>query len=130
MTLRFAVSPCILFLALTWQAVPADARLADVVGVSCRMESGGTFLFDVTVAHSDDGWGHFADIWQVLGPDGVVLGERILAHPHDTEQPFTRSQSGIKIPSDINNVTVRAHDKSHGWGGQEITIDRSHCSGG
>ena len=127
---RFALSPLIFTAALDCQGVPALAGPADVKSVECRFEAGGTFRLDVTVAHDDAGWDHFADIWQVLGPDGSVLGERVLAHPHDNEQPFTRSQSGIEIPSDINSVTIRAHDKIHGWGGKEIVIKRTECSAG
>jgi hypothetical protein len=52
-------------------------------------------------AMSDAGWEHYADRWQVLDAGGTVLGERVLLHPHDTEQPFTRSQSGIEIPAGI-----------------------------
>jgi len=73
--------------------------------------------------HADAGWDHYADKWQVIGPDGTVLGERVLAHPHDTEQPFTRSQSGITLPEDVRTVSIRAHDKVHGWGGAELVVD-------
>ena len=75
--------------------------------------------------HEDAGWDHYADKWQVIGPDGTVLGERVLLHPHDDEQPFTRSQSGIVIPAGVKNVIVRAHDKRHGWGGAELTLELS-----
>ncbi|WP_420409445.1 hypothetical protein [Hoeflea sp.] len=85
----------------------------------------GTYRFDVTVRHADDGWDHYADRWQVLAPDGTVLGERVLLHPHDTEQPFTRSLAGVDIPPDIRAVTLRAHDSRHGWGGAELQIDLS-----
>lgn len=129
MTFRFALSPLIFIVALACIAGPAQAGSADVESVECRLEADGTFRFDVAVAHADAGWDHFADMWQVLGPDGAVLGERVLAHPHDNEQPFTRSQSGIEIPSEINSVTIRAHDKIHGWGGKEIEIKRQVCSG-
>lgn len=96
---------------------------ADVVGVDARLEAGGTWRFSVTVRHADDGWDHYADKWIVEGPDGTVLGVRILAHPHDNEQPFTRSQSGIRIPEDVTTVTVKAHDSVHGYGGAEIPVD-------
>jgi hypothetical protein len=58
----------------------------------------------------------------VLGPDGAVLGERVLLHPHETEQPFTRSLSGVVIPAAIDEVTVRAGDKVHGFGGAEMRV--------
>lgn len=72
--------------------------------------------FDVTVRHADEGWDHYADGWEVLGPDGARLGHRPLAHPHVDEQPFTRSLGGVAIPDGVGAVTVRAHDSVHGWG--------------
>jgi hypothetical protein len=33
---------------------------------------------------------YFAGALEVLVPDGAVLGRRVLLHPHETEQPFTR----------------------------------------
>ncbi|PKR56767.1 hypothetical protein [Thalassospira lohafexi] len=102
---------------------PSYAGQADVVGVEARKSSDATYRFSVTVSHADTGWDHYADAWQVIGPDGAVLGERILAHPHVNEQPFTRSLSGVGIPNGITSVTVRARDLVHGFGGQEIAID-------
>jgi hypothetical protein len=52
-----------------------------------------------------------------------VLGTRVLAHPHEDEQPFTREQSGIKIPADTKQVIVRAHDKVEGFGGKEVIVN-------
>ncbi|MEQ8710263.1 MAG: hypothetical protein RIC36_14840 [Rhodospirillales bacterium] len=100
---------------------PAIAGEADVVKVSAA-RSGAEWRFDVTVAHADTGWDHYADKWDVLTPDGTVLGTRVLLHPHETEQPFTRSLSGVKIPADVREVIIRAHDKVHGYGGKTITV--------
>ena len=105
-------------------AIPAaQAGEADVVAVKYEQGSDGTYTFHVTVRHDDTGWDHYADKWEVAGPDGTVYGERVLLHPHETEQPFTRSQSGIAIPDDVTEVTVRAHDKVHEWGGEEMTVE-------
>ena len=101
----------------------AFAGEADVVDVKAVQSSDGTWRFDVAVLHEDAGWDHYANKWAVFAPDGTILGERVLAHPHDNEQPFTRSQSGIVISDDIKQVTVRAHDLVHEWGGQEMTIE-------
>jgi hypothetical protein len=89
---------------------------AIVVGVEATPEAGGSWRFSVTIRHPDTGWDHYADKWQLLGPDGTVLGERVLLHPHVDEQPFTRSLSGVALPSDVEQVTVRAHDNVDGWG--------------
>ncbi|MEM9028882.1 MAG: hypothetical protein AAGC70_10985 [Pseudomonadota bacterium] len=95
---------------------------ADVVDVKITKQGNNTYRFDVTVRHADTGWSHYADRWDVVGPDGTVLGKRILYHPHVDEQPFTRSLSGVKIPAGIETVTVRAHDKVDGLGGKIITV--------
>ncbi len=89
---------------------------ADVEFVKATEQSNGTWRFTVTVRHPDTGWEDYADGWDVVLPDGTVLKAtddsftRLLLHPHETEQPFTRSQSSIVIPEGITTVTVRAHD--------------------
>ena len=93
-------------------ALADTPRVLEAVGTP----SGGTWRFDVTVAHADEGWEHYADAWEVAAPDGTVLGMRELAHPHETEQPFTRSLGGVKVPDDLDEVRIRARDKVHGWG--------------
>ena len=61
--------------------------------------------------------------WSVLAPDGTLLGERVLYHPHVNEQPFTRSLSGISIPEGISKVIVRARDSQHGEGGRSLEVE-------
>jgi hypothetical protein len=39
------------------------------------------------------------------------------------EQPFTRSEGGIKIPTETHIVYVEAHDKKHGWSPQRVQVD-------
>lgn len=95
---------------------------ADVIEVKATRAGDSTYKFDVTVRHADEGWKHYADKWDVLAPDGTVLGTRILAHPHDDEQPFTRSLGGVKIPENVDEVTIRAHDLVHKYGGATVTV--------
>ena len=103
-------------------SLAAVAGEADVVGARA-LRAGDTYSFDVTVAHADAGWDHYADRWDVVAPDGSVLGTRVLLHPHDTEQPFTRSLGGVRVPAGIAFVILRAHDKVHGYGGAELRVD-------
>jgi len=100
----------------------AGAGEADVVAAEAVRSADGTWRFTVTVRHADTGWDHYADRWEVLAPDGTVLGVRELLHPHETEQPFTRSLSGVEIPDGLGSVTVRAHDSVHGHGGATIEV--------
>ena len=111
-------------LSLVILGIPCTALAgeADVVRVEAVLAGGGSWRFHVTVAHGDTGWGHYADKWDVVAPDGRVLGTRVLLHPHETEQPFTRSLGGVAIPGAITEVTLRAHDKAHGYGGREVTV--------
>lgn len=96
---------------------------ADVTDVSVQQTSSGAYRFNVTVLHSDAGWDHYANKWDVLGPNGDVIDTRILHHPHDNEQPFTRSLTTDKIPSDLTHVVLRAHDSVHEYGGAEIKVE-------
>lgn len=96
---------------------------ADVVAVEARQGSDGSWRFDVTLRHGDEGWDHYADRWDIVGPDGTVYGKRVLAHPHVNEQPFTRSLSGVVIPDNLVSVVVRGHDLVHGLGGKELQVD-------
>ena len=115
----------ILLIALAGGVIACPQALAgeaDVVAVKHERAADGTYRFDVTVRHADAGWEHYADMWRVVAPDGTVFAERVLLHPHDAEQPFTRSQTGIVVPEGTASVTVRAHDKLHGWGGAEIEV--------
>lgn len=100
----------------------AAAGEADVVGAEAARESDGTWRFRVTVRHADEGWDHYADRWQVETPDGRVLGTRVLLHPHEAEQPFTRALGGVVIPDDVREVVIRAHDSVHGDGGEVFRL--------
>ena len=101
----------------------AFAGEADVVEVVVAANDRGGYNFTVTVAHGDTGWDHYADRWEVLDGNGNILGTRTLYHPHVNEQPFTRSLSGIEIPDRVRVVTVRAHDRVHGYGGKVVSVD-------
>ena len=95
---------------------------ADVVEVETDCSAESRCDFHVTVRHADEGWEHYADRWEVLTLDGEVLGTRELAHPHENEQPFTRSLHGVPVPEGVNDVMLRAHDSRHGYGGEIMTI--------
>jgi hypothetical protein len=103
---------------------------ADVLHVRAVQTADDTWTFHVTVRHPDTGWEDYADGWDVLTPDGKVIKPdpestftRLLLHPHENEQPFIRSQSGIIIPPDVTQVRVRAHDLVDGYGGREVLVD-------
>ncbi len=101
-----------------------DLNYAQVVFVKAVQNSNDSWTFYVTVRHNDEGWNHYADAWEVVDPDSrKVFATRILAHPHETEQPFTRSQSGIVIPKGQQFVEVKAKCTLHGYEGKTVLID-------
>lgn len=100
---------------------PALADQAVVENASARA-SGGTWTFNVTIRHPDTGWDHYADGWAVLAPDGTELGYRKLLHPHENEQPFTRSLGGVVVPDGVSTVQIRAHDSVHGWSDKTYSL--------
>jgi hypothetical protein len=97
-----------------------DLREANVTGVTVS-GSGGTFDFDVTLYHDDDGEDGYANWWQVERLDGTRLGRRDLLHAHGTRE-FTRSAT-IEIPEGVTCVVVRGHDQVHGYGGQAALVN-------
>lgn len=114
---------------------PASAN-ANVIFVHAVEASADEWTFSVTVEHPDTGWEDYADGWDVVLPDGSVVKPnpeapftRVLAHPHEEEQPFTRNQGGLLIPPDTEYVTVRAHDLVDGFGGQEVVVQLNQANG-
>ena len=89
-------------------ACAAVAGEADVIAVDVRASGPQVFHFDVTVRSKDTGWDYYAERFEVVAPDGAVLGTRVLLHPHETEQPFTRELDGVRVAPSIGQVTVRA----------------------
>jgi len=98
---------------------------ADVVNVTIESLGDGKFRINATVAHADTGWDHYANRWDVLDETGQVIGVRELAHPHENEQPFTRSVR-VDIPLTVKRITVRANDSVHDTGGKLFEIDVPH----
>lgn len=98
-----------------------DAR-AERQGADNKRAGHQLWRFSVTLRHADSGWEHYADGWQVVDSQDAVLGDRVLHHPHENEQPFTRSLSDVSLPASTQSVMIRAHDSVHGWAGQRFTV--------
>jgi len=107
------------------------ATLADEVKIEHTVfqKRGDAWTVETTLRHGDTGWDHYADIWRLVDDAGKELGKRVLLHPHENEQPFTRSLHGITIPSDTQIVYVEAHDTVHGWSQQRIRVDLQQAKG-
>ncbi len=100
----------------------SDQEFPDVVKVKASAD-GDTWDFDVTMSSPYDSPERYADGWRITGPDGTVFGEHSLGHDHASEQPFTRSQTGVKIPDDVDRVVVEGRDQANGYGGKTQTVD-------
>jgi hypothetical protein len=103
-------------------AVGADLY-PDVLAAELMRSADGTYRVSVTLSSPYDTPRRYADAWRVLGPDGTVLGVRILTHDHQFEQPFTRSLSGVVIPSDVTELIIEGRDQISGWGGTTIRVN-------
>ena len=112
----------LIFLLVFIFSTPVNAGEADVLDVEFKKQNN-TYIFSVTVLHQDSGWDHYSNKWEVATEDGKILATRVLAHPHEHEQPFTRSLSGITIPDNINTVIISAFDSQHQSGGKTIKIN-------
>jgi hypothetical protein len=108
----------VLFLA----AASALAGEADVVGAKAMRAQDGTWRFDVTIRSNDKGWDYYADAFEVLAPDGRVLGTRVLLHPHEDEQPFTRELDAVRVPAGVDRVVIRARHKPKGYDGKTLEL--------
>ena len=109
------------FLILALLPMAAQADPAQIVGAVARMQ-GGAWTVSVTIRHADTGWEDYADAWRVELADGTVLATRDLEHPHVTEQPFTRSQTGIAVPGGTKSLKVRARTLPTGWDSRTYTL--------
>ncbi len=103
-------------------SAPAFGDDASIEAVTTSA-SGDAWTFSVTLLHADTGWDDYADGWRVVLEDGTEVGMRVLYHPHVNEQPFTRSQSGIKIPAGTKTVYVEARTNADGWGAARFAVN-------
>lgn len=125
--------------AETSQAVPTevvDGQVGDAASIDThafpvvlRVEASTndrmSWEFRVTLSSPYDTPERYADAWRVLDRNDVQLGIRVLGHDHASEQPFTRSQSGIQISEDAMVVFVEGRDQANGWSGQRFAFELS-----
>jgi len=115
---RFTIA---LAFTLAWP-LAALAGEADVVAVEITRQDARRFSFSVAVRHADSGWDHYADGWRVLDMDGNELGIRVLVHPHEAEQPFTRSLGSVQLPQGTTQVQIQARCLVDGWSKHTETV--------
>lgn len=96
-------------------SISLDTREAHVLDINYSSER---FELSVTLLHNDDGESGFADWWQVESLNGQVFA-RYDINVAQGNSPTTTTFS-IAIPSGVTTFVVRAHDQTHGYGGNAI----------
>ena len=91
---------------------------AHIMGVSYERTGADTYTMSATVRHDDAGWEDYANVIKLEG-ERVQNGIRELLHPHDNEQPFTRSQSGVNATGEVR---VSANDNKEGQDGTVVVL--------
>jgi hypothetical protein len=95
----------------------------DVIDATAERAGDGTWTFRVTLSSPYDTPQRYADAWRVSDEDGTVYGVRELAHDHANEQPFTRSLTGVAVPSEVAAVVIEGRDQLSGWGGATFRLE-------
>lgn len=115
-----------LALLLTTVQVSAESdsvqRYPDVIEVNVRSTGDDRFTFQVTLSSPYDTPQRYADAFRVMTLNDTTLGVRELLHDHASEQPFTRSLTGVTIPSGVSQVIVQGRDQQYGYGGDTMTV--------
>lgn len=88
--------------------------LAKIVNVECAGQPN-NYTFSVTIESDETGCDQYADWWEVITVDSILIYRRILSHSHVNEQPFTRSGGVIDVGAD-EFIYVRAHMNKAGYG--------------
>ncbi|MGI9642863.1 MAG: hypothetical protein ACR2N9_08770 [Acidimicrobiia bacterium] len=110
--------------AATSTSAPDSDGCAHVIDAVVEPQGNGVYRVSATVESQETGWDKYADRWEIRDPaTGVVVGERLLAHPHVDEQPFTRSLGGVLIPAAVTTVEIAAHDSVLGFCGTVHTAE-------
>ena len=111
-----------------------EAGEVAILEAKLTQQSNNLWSLSVTLKHQDTGWDHYADNWRLVDANGIILGSRVLYHPHVNEQPFTRSLNGIQIPEHFieqgETLFIEAHDKRHGWSKNPLPMDLNHLKKG
>ena len=129
--LLLAALVSVMLMAATLPAFGGGTALAsptEVVRVEFVRSGGTRWQISVTLRHADTGWKHYANLWVVEDLDGKELGRRVLYHPHQDEQPFTRSQT-ITLPAGVTKVRIRAGDNVGGLESNTVVVDLTRSSG-
>lgn len=122
LTLGFTALVTVFITGLAFGETDAQQRHPDVIDVRASAMGNDRFTFQVTVSSPYDTPQRYADAFRVMTDKGDTLGVRELLHDHASEQPFTRSLSGVFIAPGITRVIVQGRDQTYGYGGETMTV--------
>lgn len=103
-------------------ATAAGAEAPRVDSASIVREGNG-WTVRATIRHPDSGWDHYASGWQVLAPDGTVLGFAEITHPHLEGEPIQEELAGITLPEGIDHLMIRVRCTLDGWSARSFRLD-------
>jgi hypothetical protein len=103
-------------------STPVFAGGADVIDGKITRDSNGRYSVFATIQHNDEEPKHFVNKFQVLTPDGKVIGEMYFLESHLHEQPFVGMAQSVKVPDGVRELRLRAHDRLHGYSGKEFKL--------
>ena len=106
----------------TATSASGEQLFPEILDAQATSAGDGTWTFAVTISSPYDTPQRYADGWRVMDPAGNVLGTHTLLHDHASEQPFTRTQRGVAIPTGIDEITVEGRDQANGFGGLTLTV--------
>lgn len=108
---------------LTAAAASSHEYCAHVVDGRAQQLQTNDFEVFATVRSNETGWDKYADEWRIQDENGTILGIRSLAHPHVTEQPFTRSLRNVNIPPSVQVLNLTARDSVWGYCGDAFLLE-------
>jgi hypothetical protein len=83
----------------------------------------GLYHFRVKILHDDTGWENYVEAWEIIGPEGEVLGERPFFEPKPEKTEQLTALSGVPIPTEIESVKIRARHYPDGYPGEEVLVE-------
>jgi hypothetical protein len=130
MTGRFSLA-LVVFLLLGCPGLRADP--VHVVGVEIVRRPYGRWEMILSLEHEDTGRDHFCDRVEALDQDGkrIFVGYFYSPIVKDVEEdgPLRRRLRPMPIPEGVIRLTLRAHCKRTGWGGQSLPVDLARTEG-
>jgi hypothetical protein len=95
---------------------------ANVVGAAVTRNLDGTFDVRITVRSADKGSEYYCDRIEILDAEGKILHTHRVAKPHFNEQPFSETLRNLRLPADLEQVTLRARMRPDNATGKDRTL--------